>query len=229
MLELEQGEGMGVTSEGDPYISRHIELPSLINGIPTSALYDPGSNASFISSSFARKHHITAIPLETPKKIGFADGDRPGTQVREKAIFRLRLGKDEDSHEEILTAFIFDIQHDLILGLPWSEVHQPQVDWLTHELELRSHYCTEHCTKRNQRSRQDDEPVQVSIVRADDLCADELGGELLYLLGYEWTLPLEVNTTKVSNAAKLSVMDCNGVWSPPLKTTAIGLNAAATT
>jgi hypothetical protein len=109
---------MGVTSEGDPYISRHIELPSLINGIPTSALYDPGSNASFISSSFARKHHITAIPLETPKKISFTDRDRPGTQVREKAIFRLRLSKDEDSHEEILTAFIFDIQHDLILGLP---------------------------------------------------------------------------------------------------------------
>jgi hypothetical protein len=66
-------------------------------------------------------------------------------------------------------------------------------------------------------------------VRADDLCADELGGELLYLLGYEWTPPLEVNTTKVSNTAKLSVMDYNGVWSPPLKTTAIGLNAAATT
>ena len=67
------------------------------------------------------------------------------------------------------------------------------------------------------------------MVRADDLCADEPGGELLYLLGYGWTPPLEVNTTKVSNAAKLSVMDCNGVWSPPLETTAIGLNAAATT
>jgi hypothetical protein len=100
---------MEVISEGDPYISRHIELPSFINGIPTSALYDPGLNASFISSSFARKHYITVIPLETPKKIGFVDGDRLGTQVREKAIFRLRLGKDEDSYEEILTAFIFDI------------------------------------------------------------------------------------------------------------------------
>jgi hypothetical protein len=110
--------GEGATSEGDPCISRHIELPSLINGIPTSALYDPGSNALFISSSFARKHHITAIPLEVPKKIGFADGDRLGTQVREKAIFRLRLGEGEDAHEEILTAFVFDIQHDLILGLP---------------------------------------------------------------------------------------------------------------
>ena len=109
----------GAISEGDPSISKHIELPSLINGIPTSALYDPGSNASFISSSFARKHHITAIPLKRPKRIGFADGDRPGTQVQHKATFRLHVR----DHREVITAFIFDIQHDLILSLPWSELH----------------------------------------------------------------------------------------------------------
>jgi hypothetical protein len=119
VMELGHKDGReGATSKGDPCISRHIELPSLINGILTSALYDPGSNASFISSSFARKHHITAIPLEVPKKIGFADRDRPGTQVREKAIFRLRLSEGEDAYEEILTAFVPDIKHDLILGLP---------------------------------------------------------------------------------------------------------------
>lgn len=118
VMDMGQKGGGGVTSEGDPCISRHIELPSLINGIPTSALYDPGSNASFISSSFTRKHHITAVPLEKPKGIGFVDGNRPGKQVQHKATFRLRIGEGKEAHNEVITAFIFDIQHNLILGLP---------------------------------------------------------------------------------------------------------------
>jgi hypothetical protein len=227
-MELGQDGGKGVTSEGDPSISRHIELPSLINGIPTSALYDPGSNASFISSSFARKHHITAIPLEKSLGIGFADRDRPGTQVQHKATFRLRIREGEHAHNEVLTAFVFDIQHDLILGLPWSELHQPEVDWESHEVRMSSARCASLCLTEQRRK---EERIEVSMVRASDLCEDEPGSEMLYLLGYEWTPPLEVNAARISHAAasKVSVMDPNGVWSPPLRgETAIGLNAATT-
>jgi hypothetical protein len=104
VMDIGQDRGR-VTSEGDPCISRHIKLPSLINGIPTSVLYDPGLNASFISSSFTRKHYLTAIPLERLKRISFVDGDRPSTQVQHKATFRLRIR----AYDEVLTAFIFNI------------------------------------------------------------------------------------------------------------------------
>lgn len=216
-----------MTIDGDPSISRHIELPSLINGIPTSALYDPGSNASFISSSFARRHHIIANPLDKPKRIGFADGDRPpDTQVREKAIFRLRIG----AHEEVLTAFFFDIQHDLILGLPWSEVHQPKVNWLTHDLKLDSEHCQQSCTARGASS---EEPIHISMVHADDPCEEEPGGEMLYMLGYEWTPAIEINATRLKHAAAgVSAMSPDGVWSPPLEEATgvftLGVNAATT-
>ena len=43
-------------------------------------------------------------------------------------------------------------------------------------------------------------------MHTDDLCKDELGSKLLYLLGYEWTLPLEVNAARISSA-KLSIVD----------------------
>jgi len=206
----------GVTIDGDPLISKHIVLPSQINGINASALYDPGSNASFISSSFARKHHITEIPLTTPKRIGFADGDRPGTQVRAKAIFRLRI----DGHDEILTAFVFDIQHDLILGIPWSEVHQPTVDWTTRELHMDSARCLAEC-------RRQQEPVDcsISMIRANDLYdeAYEVGTEILYLHGYEWVPEAEVGL----NAVKVT-MDSKGVWSSPLEEDTMRVNAATT-
>ena len=206
--------------EGDPLISKHIVLPSLINGVPTSALYDPGSNASFISASFARKHHITAIPLEKPKRIGFADGDRPGTQVQAKAIVRLRIGEGEDVHDEILTAFIFDIQHDLILGLPWSETHRPEVNWETHGLKLCSERCTKHCHKRS-----DEQRVEISMVSANEMYDEdpEPGTELLYLYGYEWVPQLEVN------AARVITIDRRGKWSSPLDDNAIKVRVHAAT
>jgi hypothetical protein len=46
----------------------------------------------------------------------------------------------------------------------------------------------------------------VLIVHTNDLYEDELGSELLYLLRYEWTLPLEVNTAGIGSA-KLSTID----------------------
>ena len=191
--------------DGDPLISKHIVLPSQINGIAASALYDPGSNASFISSSFARKHHITEIPLARPLRIGFADGNRPGTQVQAKSIFRLRIG----DHDEVLTAFVFDIQHDLILGIPWSEAHQPEVNWQTHELKLPA-------------SRQA-ERVEISMVSTSDLCEErEAGTELLYLYGYEWVPQAEVNV------AKVSTIDHRGSWEPALNPGTMRVNAATT-
>jgi len=212
-----QEESGGVIMEGDPQISEHIVLPSLINGIPTSALYDPGSNASFISSSFARKHHITRIPLERPRSIGFADGDRPGKQVQHKAIIRLCMGEGEDAHEEILTAFVFDIQHDLILGLPWSETNQPEVNWETHEVKLSPERGPKCCRPSQH------EHVEISMVRADDLNSEttEPGTELLYLLGYEWVQQPEACTVQVS------VMNEHGVWWPPLEAD-LGIHAATT-
>jgi hypothetical protein len=116
-MELGQDSGKGVISEGDPSISRHIELPFLINGILTSVLYDLGLNASFISSSFTRKHYITAVLLEKLKGIGFIDGNRPSKQVQHKATSRLRIRKSKEAHNEVIIAFIFDIQHNLILSL----------------------------------------------------------------------------------------------------------------
>jgi hypothetical protein len=207
----------GVTVDGDPLISKHIVLPSQINGIPASALYDPGSNASFISSSFARIHHITEIPLTKPKRIGFADGDRPGSQVTAKAIFRLRIN-EHDEHEEILTAFVFDIQHDLILGIPWSEVHQPSIDWNTRGLHMDSAYCATHC--RAQRQQQD---CSISMIRADDLYSEahEVGTEILYLHSYEWV-------AQEVEALRTPTMDSKGRWSSPLEEDRLRVNAATT-
>jgi hypothetical protein len=68
------------------------------------------------------------------------------------------------------------------------------------------------------------------MVHADNLCENEQGSKMLYLLDYEWTLLLEVNAARVSNATRVSTMGFNRVQSPPLETSAstITLNSATT-
>jgi hypothetical protein len=87
---------------------------------------------------------------------------------------------------------------------------------------MSSAYCASRCITDQ---KQETERIGILIVYTNDLCEDELGSEMLYLLGYEWTPPLEVNATRVSYAAGISTIDAKGIWSPPLETSAttIGL------
>jgi len=101
-----------------PRVSQHIVLPAIINESKAHALYDPGSNASFISTSFARQHKIPLIPLSKTRKIGFADGDRPATRVTHCALVHVTIRREGAQHHEQLLVFIYDIQYDMILGLP---------------------------------------------------------------------------------------------------------------
>jgi predicted aspartyl protease len=101
-----------------PRVSQHIVLPAIINESKAHALYDPGSNASFISTSYARHYKIPMIPLAKTRKIGFADGDRPAARVTHYALVHVSIGRKGAQHHEQLLVFIYDIQYDMILRLP---------------------------------------------------------------------------------------------------------------
>jgi predicted aspartyl protease len=77
-----------------PRVSQHIVLLAIINGSKAYALYDPGSNASFISTSYARHYKIPMIPLAKTRKIGFADGDRPAARVTHCALVHVSIGRE---------------------------------------------------------------------------------------------------------------------------------------
>lgn len=145
MNDPEDDAGAGNDNDGDPRISRHIVLPAHINSNKASALYDPGSNGSFVSTAYARFHKLPMFPLAKTRKIGFADGDRPAARVTHKALINVTIGHGEDLHEEQLLVFVYDIQYDLILGLPWSEEHSPDVQWKRHTLVMNSRHCSDHC------------------------------------------------------------------------------------
>lgn len=49
-------------------------------------------------------------------------------------------------HRELLTLdAISSPLFPLILGLPWLQVHNPQINWISGEIKFLSSYCKEHC------------------------------------------------------------------------------------
>jgi len=50
------------------------------------------------------------------------------------------------NHSETLT---FDVAplggHNIVLGLPWLQQHNPQIHWLSSKVTFASDYCEKHC------------------------------------------------------------------------------------
>jgi hypothetical protein len=75
-------------------------------------------------------------------------------------ILRLADGKEADNkdliqyapvilelgnHKEPLALDISNLIHDIILGLPWFEKHNPTIDWGSRTISFDSSYCINNC------------------------------------------------------------------------------------
>ena len=51
-----------------------------------------------------------------------------------------------NQHDEKITLDVTPIgAHNLILGLPWLQTHNPTVNWDTGHIQFNSHYCSTYC------------------------------------------------------------------------------------
>lgn len=112
-------------------IDRHMYLPALVNGIPTSCLGDTGASAfAFVHERFARKNALPLVSLNTPISLYAFQGDLI-QRITHTTRFTLQLS----SHQESAVAYVItNCKHDLVLGLPWFERHRPHVDWAERSL-----------------------------------------------------------------------------------------------
>lgn len=66
--------------------------------------------------------------------VNMANGHQTGEEAVASKRFKLGMG----THEEHMVATITDLRngHDVVLGIPWLERHQPSIGWQTRELAL---------------------------------------------------------------------------------------------
>ena len=112
----------------------------------TTALVDSGAAKLFISERMVQQLGIPTRMKKRPYKITVVDGSPlPGNKegVDEETIrIPVSIGTH---HEEVAFDVIRMATHDIVLGLPWLQYHNPTVNWKLNSLEFDG--C--HCMKDN--------------------------------------------------------------------------------
>ena len=110
-------------------------------------LTDTGASAlGFVDKVFVRKNKLVTIPLARPYRLKLAD-NKAAPNITHMAKVLFQLGKE---YLDKLWCIITSLgSFDLILGIPWLKLHDPESKFSTRILNFNSDYyiiyCLSHC------------------------------------------------------------------------------------
>ncbi len=115
----------------------------------TQCLTDTGASAkSFIDQKFAKYHKLPLIALAKPLRLRLANGTMGGN-ITHVARTILAFG---DHIEELLCLVTPLAKFDIILGMPWLELHDPQMSFKQRTCTFNSDHCMTNCLKHRKHS-----------------------------------------------------------------------------
>ena len=111
--------------------------------VRTKCLTDTGASAiGFVNALFVKTHKLDVIPLKRPCRLQLAD-DKIVPNITHMARVKFRLGI---GHLDEIWCMITTLgKFDLILGMPWLELHDPDPKFSDRSLTFKSDYCITHC------------------------------------------------------------------------------------
>jgi hypothetical protein len=135
-------QNTAIVSAITPYhLVRLLTTPiTLADSIKTTAMVDSGAMGNFIHPRFIELHELVTKLCE-PLVVNDVNS-RLLSCVDQQVEIRMTVG----GHSKTLT---FDIaplgKHNIVLGLPWLQQHDPIVQWSSGKLMFASDYCERHC------------------------------------------------------------------------------------
>jgi hypothetical protein len=118
-------------------------FPAHQKPLHVKGLVDSGcSGRAFIDKLLVRTRGIQTHHLPYPRNLLLADG-KVADRITEYVLAPTQIGH----HLEPGLFFVTTLSKDtpVILGLPWLQRHNPQIDWTGMELFFNSDYCRRHC------------------------------------------------------------------------------------
>src|SRR5271154_7105841 len=122
--------------------SRHLVMKVTLHKLALRVMIDSGATGNYLSAQSARRHQIPTQRKQTPYPLKMIDG----TPVKGKGEV------DEETseltlwikgHEEKIKLDLVDFSlYDLILGIPWLEKHNPEIDWGKRTMQFPRCNCT---------------------------------------------------------------------------------------
>ena len=114
------------------------DLPQLVGsfgGRRAVCLIDCGASGNFISLEFVRRHGIPMVISRRRRTITLADGSQQSSRLCVQDV-PLQLGR----HRERMDCTVMSLKNhgfDVVLGMPWLQQANPQIDWSRRVMTLR--------------------------------------------------------------------------------------------
>src|SRR5215217_6030279 len=124
-----------ISSLCETFAKRPLTFKGTLNHAPVKILIDSGAMGNFVSKQAADRfsfalHDVSNIPIV------FANG---ATGACNKAALAAYLCFE--NHEENIDLRVVSLpHHDIILGQPWLEKWNPNIDWKTHRISFSLTY-----------------------------------------------------------------------------------------
>ena len=112
----------------------------------THLLTDTGASAkSFINAKFAKYQKLPLMSLVRPLNLRLANGMNGG-QITHVARVIMAIG---DHLDELFCLVTPLAKFDVILGMPWLELHDPHISFKNRTCTFNSDHCMSSCLKRH--------------------------------------------------------------------------------
>jgi hypothetical protein len=105
-----------------------------LNGHRARVLLDCGASSNYITWRIARQHGFRLTQKQHPYRLGLADGSHADHGMITRETVGLTMNIEE--HQEVISFDVFDSSWDAVLGIPWLEKWNPQINWRHKTLEF---------------------------------------------------------------------------------------------
>ena len=116
---------------------RSLRLKGTLQGKPCDFLIDSGATGDFISVAFIERYHLDSgcKPLTSPLTVEMADG---GVYTSSRAITDMVIVSEDKEFNCRRDLLVLPLSgYDAILGMPWLEDVNPDIDWEAHTIQPR--------------------------------------------------------------------------------------------
>ena len=116
-------------------------------GVTVKVLLDSGTTGMFMDKRAAAKHGFTLQKLERPIKIRNVDGTN---NSRGAITHQVEVNVYYKGHIERMRMDVCDLgKTEVILGMPWLQAHNPEINWETGEVKMMK--CPPLCSRTKSR------------------------------------------------------------------------------
>jgi len=116
-------------------------IAAQVNNICVTSFIDCGASGhAFVSKAFAQRLSLPLSSLTNSVPLSGFEGHQIDS-LTDFTSFELEINR----HKETIFAYILNTsKHELVLGLPWLEKHNPYVNWKSHTLTFGGS-CLDRC------------------------------------------------------------------------------------